>query len=329
MKFPRRPTAREMTWAAHLTAGTPIRPIPFLNYPKQCERIVELANLQPHHHVCELGAGFGGITKYILQKNIQSLLSVEWNYMCHEYLAKVRKVAPILTVKSGDPYLLDYNAEFSNFVEPKPWESDDLSDLVIFMSNLPAISSVGLLLEFIKDMSEKKQAYAYGRTKLVGVFSHITSRQLEVLDKKIEVKSPRLTFLTDVFCHVKCDIDVPGTVYEPITRFHGRVIEIVPRKEPLIENVEFSKLNCLLNCLSHTHTIGESLAQHLLPESSSEDLLRELDNVQCDVEKKCSLLTSEDVAKLYTIKHMLQDYVPQRRHRKSGELAENDSWGVL
>ena len=325
MKFPRRPSAKAMTLAANLTAATPIRAIPFLNRDLQCQRIVEMANLKPHQHVCELGAGFGGVTKYILQENIKSLLSVEWNYLCHEYLNKLQRVCPdILTVKSGDSYMLDYSAEF-NFLEHSPWESDEGSDLVIFLSNMPSIRSTGLLMEFIKDMSLRQQAYSYGRTKLVGVFSHNTSRRLEVLDNthNAEVVSPRLTFLTEIFCQVNCGIDVPGTVYEPISKFHGRVIEIVPRKEPLIENVNYDSINSLLNCLRPKLTIGESLAPHLSRDASSEELFRELDNVQCDADKKCSQLTLEDVAKIYTITHLLEKYEKQRRQELYSDHKSN------
>ena len=240
MRFPRLPKSTEIMRAAFLTRDTSFGNSSFLTSRFHAVKTAEFAELSEQDHVCEIGAGFGVLSEEILKKRVKSLLSVEWNRICVNHLAKFPKYNNSHVVKHGDPFLLDYCKEFSHV----PKDTD--SSLAIFV-NFPLFERNYIYVELmLEDLISNKQAFLFPNTKII-TFIEIKKGQRMCGNTLVPGKTNEL--LIQNYFTTELGPKISRNSFKDTTVSDCCVVKLVPRSRPIID-IEYSQLQQLVFYLS-------------------------------------------------------------------------------
>ena len=112
-----------------------------------------------------------------------------------------------------------------------PWESQ--SPKIHIIGNLPFNVSTPLIIRWLKQMSERRGAWTYGRVKLTLTF------QKEVAERMVaEICTDqrcRLSIMCQYLCHVTHKFTIPGHIFQPSPDVDVGVVTFIPRKNPEIQ----------------------------------------------------------------------------------------------
>ncbi|ESP00604.1 hypothetical protein LOTGIDRAFT_112074 [Lottia gigantea] len=210
------------------------------------KKIIRKAGNLTNNVVIEVGPGPGGITRAILEKDIDRLIVIEKDKRFLPSLETISRLSgKNMRVVHGD--ILNYSLdtlipeEFS-----KPWD-DSPSDIHI-IGNLPFNVSTPLIIKFLKAISERTGPWKFGRTPLTLTF------QKEVAERMVSQigvsERCRLSVMCQHLCKVKLEFVIPGKAFTPSPKVDVGVVKFLPLKQPLID-VPFLQVEKVLRHFFH------------------------------------------------------------------------------
>ncbi|KAF7262759.1 hypothetical protein GWI33_004152 [Rhynchophorus ferrugineus] len=240
----------------------------FLMDERLTDKIVKAAGTLTDHYVCEVGPGPGGISRSIIKKAPKKLILVEKDPRFLPSLMLLKESC--LNYTKGAPKMDWTHA-------PPP---------IHLIGNLPFSVSTILIIKWLEAISEKKAAWAYGRTSMTLTF------QKEVAERMVAQPYDKVRSFVP-----KPDVDVG-------------VVTLIPLKKALID-MPFSQVEKVVRTIFNTRQkYCMKGAQKLFPAEQTEYLttrLFVLANVNPTT--RSYQLTNEDFVRLcYAYKIICDEY---------------------
>lgn len=204
----------------------------FLLEPKLTSKLVAAAGKVHDGYVCEVGPGAGSLTRIILSRGVKSLVVVEKDRRFQPVLEMLVEASNgSMSVVWGD--VLSHSLAKSFPVEAAcKWE-DKLPNIHI-IGNLPFNVATPLIIMWLKAMSERTNAWTYGRVPLTLTF------QKEVAERMVapigSAERCRLSVMCQHLCHVQHKFTIPGRAFVPKPDVDVGVVRFVPLVTPLIQS---------------------------------------------------------------------------------------------
>ncbi|XP_063707825.1 dimethyladenosine transferase 1, mitochondrial [Culicoides brevitarsis] len=231
-RLPPLPTLRDLVKLYKLTAIKQLSQN-FLMDERLTDKIVRAAGHIQDHHVLEVGPGPGGITRSILRQCPKQLIVVEKDrrFMpTMELLAEACKQTTDMKIVRGDILKYDMENCFEG-CERTDWHGPRAP--VHLIGNLPFAISTRLLINWLKDISLKRGAWAYGRTSLTLTF------QKEVADRIVapilSKERCRLSIMSQLWTKPQLRFTIPGTAFVPKPEVDVGVVTFVPHRDPMTD----------------------------------------------------------------------------------------------
>lgn len=202
----------------------------FLMDERLTDKIVRAAGKITDHHVLEVGPGPGGITRSILRQCPKELIVVEKDRRFMptlELLADASKETTNMKIIRGDILKYDMGNCFTT-CHKTDWH--DYRAPVHLIGNLPFAISTRLLINWLKDISLQRGAWAYGRSSLTLTF------QLEVAERIVAPiltkERCRLSVMSQIWTQPQLRFKIPSTAFVPKPEVDVGVVTFVPLKQP-------------------------------------------------------------------------------------------------
>lgn len=218
----------------------------FLMDERITDNIVKAAGKLRDHHVCEIGPGPGGITRSIIKKRPKKLIVVEKDprfIPTLELLQECSKDVTDFKIEIDD--IRNYNFETGFEGAPKhDWF--EAPPPVHLIGNLPFSVSTNLIIRFLQSVSEKKQAWIYGRSSMTLTFQKEVGERMvaPIMDKQ----RCRLSVMCQLWCDVQYKFTIPGKAFVPKPDVDVAVMTFVPLKYPLV-NLPFKMVEKVLRTI--------------------------------------------------------------------------------
>jgi dimethyladenosine transferase 1 len=183
----------------------------FLLDEKLTSKIVKAAGNLRDHYVCEVGPGPGGITRPIIRRGAKKVVLIERDKRFASSLGMLKEACPagMVDIYWGDVLSFDMSQMFPDEVR-RSWE--DITPPIHIIGNLPFSVSTPLIIKWLDAISERRNAWSYGRVPLTLTF------QLEVAERLVaEVlnsQRSRLSIMAQHLCHCSHKFTIPGILKE-------------------------------------------------------------------------------------------------------------------
>jgi 16S rRNA (adenine1518-N6/adenine1519-N6)-dimethyltransferase len=165
--------------------------------------------------VLEIGPGPGSLTRSILDAGAKKLIVVERDERCIELLKEFQDFyGDRIGVINGDA--LEYQ----------------VSGKVKIISNLPYNIGTVLLFKWLKDSDKIESMHLMLQKEVV---ERITA-------KPGDKHYGRLAVMVNFLCETRLVFEVSRHVFTPPPKVTSAIVEIIPREKPLVEDVDFKKL---------------------------------------------------------------------------------------
>ncbi len=179
------------------------------------DKIVRAAGDLSSATVLEIGPGPGSLTRSILDAGAKKLIVVERDERCIELLKEFQDFyGDRIEVVNGDA--LEYQ----------------VSGKVKIISNLPYNIGTVLLFKWLKDSDKIESMHLMLQKEVV---ERITA-------KPGENHYGRLAVMVNFLCETRLIFEVSRHVFTPPPKVTSAIVEIIPRAKPLVEEVDFKKL---------------------------------------------------------------------------------------
>ncbi|KAK9696138.1 Cytochrome c oxidase assembly factor 3 [Popillia japonica] len=280
----------------------------FLMDERITDKIVKTAGYIRNHYVCEVGPGPGGITRSIINRRPKKLVVVEKDNRFLPTLELLKESCEghvNVEIEIGD--ILTYNFErgFSEIPKHNWYEAPPPLHII---GNLPFSVSTYLIIKWLKEISLKTSAWAYGRTPLTLTFQKEVAERIvaPVTDKQ----RCRLSLMCQTWCHVEHRFTIPGKAFVPKPDVDVGVVTFYPRKYPLV-NLQFDVVEKLLRTIFNMRQ-KYSLrgVENLFPEDLKSLLGKRLFMLaDVDYTARPFEITNEEFARLcYAYKALCKEY---------------------
>jgi dimethyladenosine transferase 1, mitochondrial len=280
----------------------------FLMDQRLTDKIVRAAGNIENGYTLEIGPGPGSITRSIIGKYPKQLVVVEKDrrFMPSlEILAESVKGLVHMDIVRDD--ILKYRCEHAfPTCEPQDWEGRRPN--VHLIGNLPFAISTRLLINWLKDISLRRGAWAYGRSSLTLTF------QLEVAQRIIapmlDQQRCRLSVMSQIWTRPELRFVIPGTAFVPKPQVDVGVVTLIPLKQPLTD----LPFDLIEKVTRHIFSMRQKYVQrgiaNLYPEKDREDLTAETFKLaQIDPELRSFQLSNEECIRLAeAYKQILERY---------------------
>lgn len=182
-------------------------------------------------YVLEVGPGPGGLTRSILHQGPKKVIVVEKDQRFKpslELLSDAYVTAgKEMDIIFEDVLSINMDKFFPNEIR-EPWDGD--RPPITIIGNLPFNVATPLIIYWLKAISEKSNAWTYGRTKMTLTF------QKEVADRIVApIRTPercRLSVMAQAWTEPKIDFYIPRQVFVPKPKVDAGVVSFIPRKIP-------------------------------------------------------------------------------------------------
>ncbi|KII69412.1 Mitochondrial dimethyladenosine transferase 1 [Thelohanellus kitauei] len=240
-------------------------------------------------HVVEVGPGPGSFTRSIILESCREIDCVEIDRRFGPLLDSLAQGTKTpMRIHYMDVFKFDFNHAF-HAVQPVDWTEESILPKARMVGNLPFNISIGILLQWLKAVSEKRGPFRIGRIPMYLTF------QKEVADNlacKNITDTSRLTIMAQAYCKVKKIQFIHKSNFVPIPKVDDLVsykvdcvlVEIIPRAIPVID-VPFEILEqvvkgtfqyrnkILSNSLKHFTRSDDELVQKILAYSNIDPAL--------------------------------------------------------
>lgn len=204
-RLPPLPTVRDLVKLYKLRAQKQLSQN-FLMDENLTNKIVRAAGSMEGCYVCEVGPGPGGITRSILNRGAKKVLLIEKDQRFKSILGILREHAP----EKVEPYygdVLSFNLS-QLFPEEEKREWDEEIPSIRIIGNLPFSVSTPLIIRWLRDISNRANAWRYGRVSLTLTFQEEVAERL-VASESFAQRS-RLSIMSQYLCHVSHKFTIPG-----------------------------------------------------------------------------------------------------------------------
>ncbi|KAH9489464.1 Dimethyladenosine transferase 1, mitochondrial [Bulinus truncatus] len=195
------------------------------------KKIVRSAGKLDDAIVIEVGPGPGGITRPLLNSDVQKVVVVEKD---RRFLPSLQLLAESskqrLEIVHGDILSTD----LQTFVPPEfctQWENPPPK--VHIIGNLPFSVSTPLIIQWLECISQKSSLWKLGRIPLTLTFQKEVAERI-VAPPKSEYRC-RLSVMSQYLCDVALKFTIPGKAFVPPPKIDVGVVQFVPKVTPLIQ----------------------------------------------------------------------------------------------
>jgi 16S rRNA (adenine1518-N6/adenine1519-N6)-dimethyltransferase len=190
------------------------------------DKIARSAGDISNHHIIEIGAGPGGLTRSILGQNPLSLTSIEFDPRAIEALQS------LVTVAQGKFNLIRGDALQTDLVSLIPLPR-------IIIANLPYNISTVLLLKWLSDIFINPHSY----DRMILMFQKEVAERLVATPHSKEYG--RLSVMTGWLCEAQILFDLPPHIFSPPPKVTSSIVEFRPRLNR-VDKIPFETLETIL-----------------------------------------------------------------------------------
>jgi len=216
----------------------------FLLEPRVTERIVKAAGKMEGGWVVEVGAGPGSITRPIIQAAPSNVILLEKDKRFLPTLEMLAESSSCpVEIILGD--VLSFNMENMFPKEfKKPWADNPPN--IHLIGNLPFNIASPLIIKWLRAVSKRENAWAYGRTQMTLTFQKEVAERMiaPVLTKE----RCRLSVMVQNWCHVELKHIIKGSAFVPKPKVDVGVVHLVPLVNPVID-LPFDMVEKVVRCL--------------------------------------------------------------------------------
>ncbi|GJQ84252.1 mtTFB1 [Trypoxylus dichotomus] len=307
LRLPPLPTVRDLVRLYRLRAIKQLSQN-FLMDERITDRIVKAAGNVKDHYVCEVGPGPGSITRSIINRQPRKLVVVEKDNRFLPSLELLKEACEPhvnLEIEIGD--IRTYNFE-KNFNEMSKFNWHHAPPPLHIIGNLPFNVSTYLIIKWLRDISLKTSAWAYGRTPMTLTFQKEVAERIvaPVTDKQ----RCRLSVMCQTWCEVEHKFTIPGKAFVPKPEVDVGVVTFTPLKHPLV-NLPFEMVEKLLRTIFNMRQkYSLKGAMNLFPEDLRDLLGQRLFTLaDIDYTTRPFEITNEEFARLcYAYKALCDEY---------------------
>lgn len=244
----------------------------FLMDAKLTSKIVRSSGRVRNCHVCEVGPGPGSITRSILEQGAKHLTVIEKDPRFIPLLELLQDACSgRLDVELGD--VLTYNMEKlfpTELIES--WDGEPPK--IHLIGNLPFNVATPLIIRWLKDISTKQNAWAYGRVRMTLTFQREVAERM--IAKPGEAQRCRLSIMCQNWCNVDHKFNIPGRAFVPKPDVDVGVVHFIPRIEPQIP-LDFSLVEKVIRCIfSFRQKHSKRGAGMLFPVTHREEMAKKM-----------------------------------------------------
>lgn len=282
----------------------------FLMDERLTDKIVKAAGAIQNHHVLEVGPGPGGITRSIIRKQPNHLIVVEKDRRFIPSLELLAQAAPENTkmeIVRGD--ILQYSV--ANAFPDCP-VTDWLGPRapVHLIGNLPFAISTRLLVNWLKDISLHRAAWAYGRTSMTLTFQQEVAER--IVAPLLSSQRCRLSVMSQIWTRPELRFTIPGAAFVPKPQVDVGVVTLVPLKVPMT-NLPFDLVEKVIR---HIFSMRQKYCrrgiQTLFPEDVRDDLTEKLFKLaEVDPLARSFELSVEECCRLSDAYHQIIENQPE------------------
>ncbi|XP_014478403.1 PREDICTED: dimethyladenosine transferase 1, mitochondrial [Dinoponera quadriceps] len=196
-----------------------------------CDKIVRKAGNLANSHVLEVGPGPGGLTRSIMKQLPQRIVVVEKDQRFEPTLNMLADSFKVVN-KPMDIIFDDIKRmRMENlFPKEKKMDWDGKSPEIFLIGNLPFSVSTHLIIEWLHAIAERRDAWAFGRTKMTLTF------QKEVAERLIAPESSaqrcRLSVMAQAWTFPVLRFIIPGRNFVPKPDVDVGVVSFTPLVKP-------------------------------------------------------------------------------------------------
>lgn len=195
------------------------------------DKIVKAAGKIKGGHICEVGPGPGNITRSIIKRSPNSLYLVEKDIRFSPFLEMLKDCAPCeINIINENVLSLNYQ-EFFPKNEAKGW-SDETPNIHL-IGNLPFNIATPLIIKWLKAISERSSAWAFGRVQMTLTFQKEVAER--IVAPILSSQRCRLSLMAQNWCHVDHKFTIPGKAFVPKPKVDVGVVHFIPLKTPLVD----------------------------------------------------------------------------------------------
>ncbi|XP_032672351.1 mitochondrial dimethyladenosine transferase 1 [Odontomachus brunneus] len=203
----------------------------FLLDQNVCNKIIQKAGNLADSHVLEVGPGPGGLTRSIMKQLPKQIMLVEKDQRFQPTLDMLADSFKMVNGKMDIIYDDIRKTHMQSlFPEEMKMNWDDKSPNIFLIGNLPFNVSTPLIIEWLHAIAERREAWAFGRTKMTLTF------QKEVAERLVAPESShqrcRLSVMAQAWTFPVLRFVIPGSVFIPQPDVDVGVVSFTPLVKP-------------------------------------------------------------------------------------------------
>ncbi|XP_063978091.1 dimethyladenosine transferase 1, mitochondrial [Diachasmimorpha longicaudata] len=230
LRLPPLPSVRDITKLYRLKAKKQLAQN-FLMDERLTNKIVRQAGNLQGWQVVEVGPGPGGITRSIMKKTPEKILLVEKDKRFQPTLEMLTEAFSTINGKMDvfydDIMRFNFNEVFS---EECKREWNDKNPKIHIIGNLPFNVSTPLIIQWLRDIAERRGAWAMGRVRMLLTF------QKEVAERLVAPPGGeqrcRLSVMAQAWTKPTLRFVIPGRAFIPEPDVDVGVVTFDPLEEP-------------------------------------------------------------------------------------------------
>lgn len=231
VRLPPLPTIRDILKIYRLTALKSLSQN-FLMDDRLLDRIVRSAGKIEGGHVMEVGPGPGGITRSIIRKGPRQLVVVEKDRRFMPSLELLKEAATIdgsfeMDIVQGDILQHPTDSHFRGLVKS---EWTDPKPNIALIGNLPFAISTRLLINWLKEISERKGIWSYGRASMTLTFQKEVAER--ICAPMMNEQRCRLSVMSQTWTQPTLNFIINGKAFLPKPEVDVGVVTLLPLKHP-------------------------------------------------------------------------------------------------
>lgn len=259
------------------------------------DKIVRAAGNIRDGEVVEVGPGPGSITRSIINRNPGRVFVIEKDRRFVPALEMLSEASPFpIEIITGD--VLSFNME-KLFKEEyrKGWHETPPN--IHLIGNLPFSVSTHLIIKWLQNISEKANAWKYGRVPMTLTFQKEVAERMTagVMSKQ----RCRLSVMCQNWCYVQHKFNIGGSAFVPKPDVDVGVVHLTPLQIPIID-LPFKLVEKVVRCIfSFRQKYSIRGAETLFPHPLREKLSTEMySQAQIDITVRPFQLTVPEIGRL-------------------------------
>lgn len=226
--------------------------------------------------VLEIGPGPGSITRALLEHPCKrvDVVEIDQRFIPPLEVLKAKELARRLFIHHSDIKKFDIGQTWQNAGLERVHWLDEMLPSAHIIGNLPFNISTNLVIRFMKQISERKGPWSFGRVPLTLTFQYEVARRI-IGEIDSDYRS-RIGVMIQYLTEPRILFTIPGKCFVPTPQVNVGVVQFIPRQEPLIP-VPFPVVEKLVRQVFHLRRkyILKSI-QTLYPKEMSLELSHEL-----------------------------------------------------